>query len=639
MVSHFSATQAIAWIVEESSTILQQSRLIMLRWRLTLGLLATLIILLTVGIYGVWLFNDLGRAVDKVLCNNYDSIRACHSMRVGTARVNIFYSRTIDRPTLPYDQTGPLDRTENDFKAAIPILERNTRDPEQKKLVSELKQATSDYIGVYREIFRQYFAHDPAIHDSWARIPELTLKITNLSETILGINEKQMLEANREARHKSADSIRLLLIAMVSSIIVFIFTYARLGRSLIHPIRRLTHSIRDLRSREFEHLLPVQSRDELGELTSEFNRMAQELRSFYRETDRKLIELNQIIRALLTTLPYPLFILDEHDRISRMNPAAESLMANLGAGTDLPHQVKRQLLGVSRGGTDYRMDDLKQALLFRIDEQETYFLPRIFPVILEDGTFSGRAVMLVDVTRFRWLDEVKTDLLATLSHEIKTPLTGIRLVLHLLLEQRTGKLSSSQEELVMTGCSECERLLKTLKSILDLARMESGQHQLDLAPISPTQVAQDAYDHFLEFFDQSSLHLELDIAPDLPDVSADSTRLSLVLTNFLSNALKYSFPGAQVEIRVQQLSEQFVRFSVTNRGPGLSDLEQAKVFDKFYRAEKQSVRDGVGLGLSIARQIVQAHDGRIGVKSEINGLTEFFCDLPVAVRVEQFAGV
>jgi NtrC-family two-component system sensor histidine kinase KinB len=285
------------------------------------------------------------------------------------------------------------------------------------------------------------------------------------------------------------------------------------------------------------------------------------------------------------------------------------------------------------------MDDLKQALLFRINEQETYFLPRIFPVILEDGTFSGRAVMLVDVTRFRWLDEVKTDLLATLSHEIKTPLTGIRLVLHLLLEQRTGKLSTSQEELVMTGCNECERLLKTLKSILDLARMESGQHQLDLAPVSATQVAQDAYDHFLEFFDQSSLHLELDIAPDLPDVSADSTRLSLVLTNFLSNALKYSFPGTHVEIRVQQLSQQFVRFSVTNRGPGLSDLEQAKVFDKFYRAEKQSVRDGVGLGLSIARQIVQAHDGRIGVKSEINGLTEFFCDLPVAVRVEQLVGV
>src|SRR5260370_29517831 len=119
---------------------------------------------------------------------------------------------------------------------------------------------------------------------------------------------------------------------MVSSVIFFIFTYARLGHSLIDPIRRLTHSIRDLRSKEFDHLLPVQSRDELGELTSEFNRMAQELRSFYRETDRKLIDLNQVIPALLTTLPDPLSILDEHDRISRLNPAAETLMANLGTG-------------------------------------------------------------------------------------------------------------------------------------------------------------------------------------------------------------------------------------------------------------------------------------------------------------------
>ena len=611
----------------------------MLRWRLTLGLLATLLILLTVGIYGVWLFNDLGRAVDKVMRNNYDSIRVCHGMRVATAQVNSFYSRSIDRPTLPYDQTAPLDKTEKEFTAGIPILERNARDPEEKRLVSELKQVTTDYVSVYRLAFRQYFAHDSAIHDSWARIPPLTLQITNLAENILRINEKQMLQANHDARRKATESIRLLLIAMVSSVIVFIFTYARLGRSLIDPIRRLTHSIRDLRSKEFDHLLPVQSRDELGELTSEFNRMAQELRSFYRETDRKLIELNQVIRALLTTLPYPLFILDEHDRISRLNPAAETLMANLGTGNNLPHQVKRQLVDASRAGLDYPIDDLKQAILFRIDEQEAYFLPRIFPIVLEDKTFAGRAVMLVDVTRFRWLDEVKTDLLATLSHEIKTPLTGIRLVLHLLLEQRTGKLSTSQEELVMTGCNECERLLKTLKSILDLARMESGQHQLDLAPVSPAQLAQDAYHHFLEFFEQSALHLELAIAPDLPEVSVDSTRISLVLTNFLSNALKYSFPGTDVALRAAQINEHFVRFSVTNRGPGLSDLEQAKVFDKFYRSDSQSVREGVGLGLSIARQIVQAHDGRIGVKSELNAQTEFFCDLPVALRPEPLAPV
>src|SRR5260370_14985711 len=263
----------------------------MLRWRLTLGLLATLLILLTVGIYGVWLFNDLGRAVEKVMRNNYDSIRVCHGMRVATAQVNSFYSRAIDRPTLPYDQTTPLDKTEKEFTAGIPILERNARDPEEKRLVSELKQVTTDYVSVYRLAFRQYFAHDSAIHDSWAQIPPLTLQITNLAENILRINEKQMLQANHEARRKATESIRLLLIAMVSSVIVFIFTYARLGRPLIHPILLLTHCIRALRSREFDHLLPVQIRDELGELPSEFHRMPHDLPTFFWKTTPSPLKL------------------------------------------------------------------------------------------------------------------------------------------------------------------------------------------------------------------------------------------------------------------------------------------------------------------------------------------------------------
>src|SRR6202023_1013226 len=107
----------------------------MLRWRLTLGLLATLIILLLVGTYGVWLFNDLGRAVDDVLRNNYDSITACHYMRVATARINIFYSRGLDRPAPPYDQPGPINDVESEFAKRFPILERNARDPEERDLV------------------------------------------------------------------------------------------------------------------------------------------------------------------------------------------------------------------------------------------------------------------------------------------------------------------------------------------------------------------------------------------------------------------------------------------------------------------------------------------------------------------------
>jgi two-component system, NtrC family, sensor histidine kinase KinB len=603
----------------------------MLRLKLTLGLLATLIILLLVGVYGVWLFNDLGRAVDKVLRDNYDSIKVCHYMRTATARVNTFYSRS-DRPSPPYDQSQTLDEVEKQFNSRFPTLERNAKTKEQQNLVANLRADGAEYIHVYRDIisfFKEGGPGDPRIAEVRSRIPNLTLSITNLSGKILDYNEQQMFLANRAAEQKSRDSIRLLIIAMISAVVVFVLTYARLGQSIITPIQNLTKSIRELRSRDFAQSLPVEADDELGALTKEFNAMAEELRNFYRETDRKFIELNQVIRAMMTTLPYPLFILGEGDEVSRMNPAAERLTDSLRTKGAIPVQVRKHLAAASVTDPDYRLDDLKQALFFRIDEQELYYLPRIFPIVLEDGTAFGRALMLVDVTRFHWLDEMKSDLLSTLSHEIRTPLTGIRLVLHLLLEKSTGELTAAQEEIVTTACSDCERLLKTLNSILDLSRMESGKSQLNLRPIPPKRLIEEC---FYSFQDQASVlshPLRMDVSETLPAVYADPERISLVFSNFLSNALKYSYPDTEIVLAASVLNPEFVRFSVINSGPGLREEEQARVFDKFYRSPSHK-GEGAGLGLSIARQVVQAHDGRVGVFSEWEKKTEFYCDLPVA---------
>jgi signal transduction histidine kinase len=312
-----------------------------------------------------------------------------------------------------------------------------------------------------------------------------------------------------------------------------------------------------------------------------------------------------------------------------MNPAAERLTDSLRTKGAMPNQIRKHLAAASVTGLDYRLDDLKQALLFRIEEQEVFFLPRIFPIVLEDGTAFGRALMLVDVTRFRWLDEMKSDVLSTLSHEIRTPLTAIRLVLHLLLEKSVGGLTAAQEEIVTTARNDCERLLKTLNSILDLARMESGKSQLEIRPISATRVVEESYYGFYDKAVALSHPLRMEVPETLPLVCADLERISLVFSNFLSNALKYSYRDTEIVLMARQLNSEFVRFSVINSGPGLSEEEQARVFDKFYRGPGQK-GEGAGLGLSIARQVAQAHDGRIGVFSELEKKTKFYCDLPIA---------
>jgi NtrC-family two-component system sensor histidine kinase KinB len=208
-------------------------------------------------------------------------------------------------------------------------------------------------------------------------------------------------------------------------------------------------------------------------------------------------------------------------------------------------------------------------------------------------------------------------------------LTNIRLVLHLLLDRSTGPLQETQEDLVTSAHEDCERLLRTLTGLLDLARLESGKAQLDLKPTDPQTLVADATRAFEEPIRASGRKLETAPLAQLPPVQADRERIALVLSNLLSNATKYSTPGSTITLRAQLVQPNSVRFAVLNAGPGLSESEQSRVFDKFYRAAK-SDGEGAGLGLSIARQIIHAHEGKIGVNSEPGKVTEFFFDLPSA---------
>jgi signal transduction histidine kinase len=161
--------------------------------------------------------------------------------------------------------------------------------------------------------------------------------------------------------------------------------------------------------------------------------------------------------------------------------------------------------------------------------------------------------------------------------------------------------------------------------------MESGKAQLNIKAIAPREILEDAFTTFRDQAEAALRVLRIELQPELPSVAADRDRISLVMSNFISNALKYGAPKTDILLRAGVSGSDYVRFSVINEGPGLTEEEQARVFDKFYRSDKQR-GEGAGLGLSIARQVVQAHDGRIGVNSELNKPTEFYCDLPIAAK-------
>jgi signal transduction histidine kinase len=299
----------------------------------------------------------------------------------------------------------------------------------------------------------------------------------------------------------------------------------------------------------------------------------------------------------------------------------------------LPVEVRRALDHVLATGAAYAPQGYDRAFRGPKPGAPQVYLPRATPMRDESGDTIGATVLLQDVTRLKRLDELKSDVVATVAHEIRTPLTALRMNTHLLLETLAGPLTPKQEELLIASREECERLDHLASSILDVARVEAGALRMESRPIAPIEVAGQATEPFREAAAARRVKLEIEVPADLPLVRADPDRLRLVFANLVGNALRYTPEGGEVRVAAARDGER-VCFSVTDTGCGIATEHRPHVFEKYYRAgavcEPPDAARGAGLGLSIARDIVLAHGGEIDVESEPGKGSRFWFTIPIA---------
>jgi NtrC-family two-component system sensor histidine kinase KinB len=255
------------------------------------------------------------------------------------------------------------------------------------------------------------------------------------------------------------------------------------------------------------------------------------------------------------------------------------------------------------------------------------FLPRATPLLSESGTAVGLTVLLQDVTRLRRFDELKNDLVATVAHEFRTPLTSLRMAIHLLIEQTAGPLTEKQADLLYATREDCERLQSIVDELLHLARIQGEQITLDQRPTSPASLIETAVEAQRAAAAERHVQLETAVLPGLSDVRADRERVQLVFTSLLTNAIHQSPPHALVRVRALP-GQEGVRFEVIDAGEGVPKELQSAVFEKFFQAP--GAASASGLGLSIAKEIVEAHGGQIGVESEPGRGSTFWFTLPTA---------
>lgn len=605
----------------------------MLRLRLFYGLLTLTLLLWGVGAAALLLMRDSVTRFDPGLRVDYRAIDACQAVRTLSATLNARYLPTLAGP--PTEQAADrtlYDSLKKELQEKLAVIHSGPgRDKRLQGVVTRLDQALETYLGGYDAYFRGTAVAPGDREKLLQSMLTQTQRLADLTENVTALaGEKLFSGAGRLGAESGKNTLFVTTLVLLGTSIAAL-VYFQLVRQLVDPVASLHRSIEEIRKGNFELSLPEPGPgNEFSEVVSAFNDMAAELKVRRGESDENLLRANMVNRAILEAIPSPVYVLSDDSGIVQINPAAEVLSEKLGVSGRLPLKIQRVLDECRETRAHFLPDDPREAMLFRIDEEEFYFLPRIFRFDSIDHSQSGWAVLLHNVSRIRWLDDMKTNLLSTVSHEIKTPLTGIRMVLHLLLEERSSQLDPIQRTMVSSANEDCERLLATLNTLLDLSRAESGTTHLTRVPMavqaSVTRTAQ-LYDSAAAA-KEIAIQLEAD-AGNFPEILADPVRLDEVLNNLVSNAIKHSPEGGKIILRLSKPDAEHLRVSVIDQGPGVPEDSQSRIFERFYRAPGQP-SDGVGLGLFISREIMRAHEGRIGLRERAEGLTEFYFDVPIA---------
>jgi NtrC-family two-component system sensor histidine kinase KinB len=452
------------------------------------------------------------------------------------------------------------------------------------------------------------------------------------------LNFRLMHQEGIRARDAARNATWIVGGISLAALLLSTLVAVRLAQAIVRPVRALTESVDAIRRDDFARRVPVDSPDELGRLAEGFNRMAETLEDYRNSSLGELLLAKMTLEATLAALPDAVIVVDPDGQIVSTNPLAQKILQASGHGEArrlqdlaLPanvHQAVNETLRGQPAGNGPA--DLSQAMAVSLNGRPLKLLLTVAPIPEFLPRRCGAAIVLADVTDFARLDELRSELVAVASHELKTPLTSVQMNL-LLLQERAENLTPRQQQILATALHGGEELASTIDELLDLTRIEAGQLRIQQERVDVYAVIGQVVRGLRPYFEDAEIALR--VVQDAPAavVKGDAGRLKIVLANLLTNALKYTPRGGEVVIHV--LSGPSVgpdgkpglQIAVTDTGPGIPSEFRERVFEKFFRVEHQRATNqegvrGAGIGLYLCRQIIEAHGGTIRCEAGDSGL-------------------
>lgn len=558
---------------------------------LGVGLLFIMIALLTT--LGLWYINQLSGDSKNILTDNYNTIDYCRQM------LNSLNKHIAD------------SGTQADFRANL-LQQKNTiTETGERELTGKLETDFNTLI----------------------RTPADSLLQNNIRHDLMDIMLLNMQAIQRKSSIAGQTAETAVFWISLTGVICFVLAFTMLVNlpgNIANPIKELTTSIKQVAAQNYSERVHFEQHNEFGELAAAFNTMAGKLQEYQAGSLEKLMMEKKRIETLINNMSEPVIGLDNNRDILFMNNTALQI-----AGLQPQHVIGKPVQEIAA------KNDLVKKLTAELfnsiattstapvkiyaDNKESYFEKEIIPIRIiptgeKEEKHIGDVIMLQNITPYKELDFAKTNFIATVSHELKTPISAIKMSVQLLENKQIGILNAEQQGLVESIRDDAGRLLKITGELLNMTQVESGSIHINITPTDVQEIIHYAVNANKTAAEQKQISIHIKAATSV-SVLADSEKTAWVLTNLLSNAIRYSHDHSAIDISVQEENDK-VRFAVTDKGQGIPPEYIDKVFDRYFRIPGTR-KEGTGLGLSISKEFIEAQGGTISATSDFGAGSTF----------------
>ncbi|HEX8355850.1 MAG TPA: ATP-binding protein [Segetibacter sp.] len=554
--------------------------------KIWLGTLFLFLLLLLTGGAGIYFMAKLKGEGKNILKANYESLSYCHAM---LKQLNLVNNGSVD--------------TVSDFEKALQQQEKNITEPGEYKATNTLR------------------SHFNSLKTGDTTRRKIRL-IEDQIQLILSAN-MQAIQTKSKIAERTAEDALAIIITLSGLVFLIAFTFIINFPSIVtNPINRLAEAIKEIGNKNYNHRVHLNNKDEFGNLAAAFNEMAERLQFFESSNLNKLMFEKSRAEAVINSLKDASIGIDKNNTVLFANHQALQL---LGLRTE---EVVGKLVEQLKTKNDlfgFLIEkDTTTPFKIVVENRENYFVKEVLEV--EQGEAKNKVIVLKNITSYKELDVAKTNFIATISHELKTPLASSDFSLKLLEDERISKLSAEQKELIGNLKQDNQRMLKILSELLNMSQVEAGRIQLNIGKVNPAKIVENAIQAVILNAREKEIEIKNLSEKDLPGIEADADKTTWVLNNFLTNAIKYSFHKSVVEVKALQQNGSVI-FSVRDFGSGIDQQYLPRLFDKYFQVPGSSEK-GTGLGLSISKEFVEAQDGKIWVESELGKGSTFNFTLP-----------